>query len=144
MTYSYVIKLCDLSGWWVCQVEEVVELLLCSLRDEDTVVRWSAAKGVGRIGARLPAPAAADVCDSVLTLFARNEREAACHGGCMALAELGACLLCYVTRTHNNIIKHYILTARVKFPSYSGWCWRKRRLMSQKVKFILKVTFFET
>lgn len=66
-----------------------MELLLRSLRDEDTVVRWSAAKGVGRIGARLPAMAAADVCDSVLTLFADNERDTAWHGGCMALAELG-------------------------------------------------------
>ncbi|XP_064071358.1 tubulin-specific chaperone D [Vanessa tameamea] len=71
------------------EVEDVVELLLCSLRDEDTVVRWSAAKGVGRLGARLPALAAADVCDSVLTLFADNERDTAWHGGCMALAELG-------------------------------------------------------
>lgn len=70
------------------EVEDVVELLLCSLRDEDTVVRWSAAKGVGRIGARLPAIAAADVCESVLSLFAENERETAWHGGCMALAEL--------------------------------------------------------
>ncbi|XP_013138702.1 PREDICTED: tubulin-specific chaperone D [Papilio polytes] len=70
------------------EVEEVVELLLCSLRDEDTVVRWSAAKGVGRIGARLPALAAADVCEIVLTLFAENERDTAWHGGCMALAEL--------------------------------------------------------
>lgn len=66
-----------------------MELLLCSLRDDDTVVRWSAAKGVGRIGARLPALAAADVCETVLGLFAEHERETAWHGGCMALAELG-------------------------------------------------------
>ncbi|XP_068630988.1 tubulin-specific chaperone D [Battus philenor] len=70
------------------EVEDVIELLLCSLRDDDTVVRWSAAKGVGRIGARLPALAAADVCEIVLTLFAENERDTAWHGGCMALAEL--------------------------------------------------------
>ncbi|XP_049869882.1 tubulin-specific chaperone D [Pectinophora gossypiella] len=70
------------------EVEEVVELLLCSLRDDDTVVRWSAAKGVGRVGARLPAAAAADVADSVLALFAPHERDTAWHGGCMALAEL--------------------------------------------------------
>ncbi|GBP53509.1 Tubulin-specific chaperone D [Eumeta japonica] len=70
------------------EVEDVVELLLCLLRDDDTVVRWSAAKGVGRIGARLPMLAAADVCESVLTLFAEHERETAWHGGCMALAEL--------------------------------------------------------
>ncbi|XP_013190254.2 tubulin-specific chaperone D [Amyelois transitella] len=70
------------------EVEDVVELLLCSLRDDDTVVRWSAAKGVGRIGARLPALAAADVCETVLGLFVDTERETAWHGGCMALAEL--------------------------------------------------------
>ncbi|CAB3237102.1 unnamed protein product [Arctia plantaginis] len=70
------------------EVEDVVELLLCSLRDDDTVVRWSAAKGVGRIGARLPPGAAADVCESVLVLFADHEKETAWHGGCMALAEL--------------------------------------------------------
>lgn len=78
----------------VCtQVEDVVELLLCALRDDDTVVRWSAAKGVGRIGARLPALAAAEVCECVLALFAHNERETAWHGGCMALAELGQWVL---------------------------------------------------
>ncbi|XP_063533150.1 tubulin-specific chaperone D [Cydia strobilella] len=70
------------------EVEDMVELLLNSLRDDDTVVRWSAAKGIGRIGARLPAPAAADVCECVLSLFTHNERETAWHGGCMALAEL--------------------------------------------------------
>ncbi|KAG7308251.1 hypothetical protein JYU34_006930 [Plutella xylostella] len=70
------------------QVEDVVELLLCSLRDDDTVVRWSAAKGLGRIGARLSAEAAADVAESVLTLFDAGERDLACHGGCMAIAEL--------------------------------------------------------
>ncbi|CAM9771784.1 unnamed protein product, partial [Phaeothamnion confervicola] len=70
------------------ELEEVVEQLLCGLRDRDTVVRWSAAKGAGRITGRLPPAAADDVVTSVLDLFADAETDAAWHGGCLALAEL--------------------------------------------------------
>ncbi|XP_071813950.1 tubulin-specific chaperone D-like [Apostichopus japonicus] len=71
------------------QVEDVIEKLLVGLRDTDTVVRWSAAKGVGRITNRLPQELADQVVESVLELFSSVERDEAWHGGCLALAELG-------------------------------------------------------
>lgn len=36
------------------ELEEALDLLLQGLNDGDTVVRWSAAKGIGRIAAKLP------------------------------------------------------------------------------------------
>ncbi len=51
------------------EVEEVVEALLLALRDRDTVVRWSGAKGVGRITGCLPAELGDEVVESVLGLF---------------------------------------------------------------------------
>eukprot|EP00741_Cyanophora_paradoxa_P003051 tig00000663_g2963.t1 len=70
------------------EVEEVLGILLDALRDRDTVVRWSAAKGVGRVAARLPPALADDVVRSVLDLLAPAEGEGAWHGGCLALGEL--------------------------------------------------------
>jgi hypothetical protein len=54
-------------------MEEVIEQLLSGLRDKDTVVRWSAAKGVGRVTARLSLAFADDVVASVLELFRPTE-----------------------------------------------------------------------
>ena len=69
-------------------VEEVIESLLVALRDKDTVVRWSAAKGLGRITARLPAEFGDEVVGSMLECFAPGENENTRHGACLALAEL--------------------------------------------------------
>ncbi|XP_073742220.1 tubulin-specific chaperone D isoform X1 [Callorhinus ursinus] len=71
------------------EVESVIERLLVGLRDRDTIVRWSAAKGIGRIAARLPKELADDVVGSVLDCFSFQETDNAWHGGCLALAELG-------------------------------------------------------
>jgi HEAT repeat protein len=46
-----------------------MEALLAGLGDRDTVVRWSAAKGVGRVTGRLPRAAAEDVVASLLDTF---------------------------------------------------------------------------
>ena len=70
------------------EIEEVIEALLTALRDKDTVVRWSAAKGLGRITARLPAELGDEVVGSILDCFLPTENDNTWHGACLALAEL--------------------------------------------------------
>ncbi|KAF5732940.1 putative beta-tubulin cofactor d [Tripterygium wilfordii] len=69
-------------------VEEIIEMLLSGLRDTDTVVRWSAAKGIGRMTSRLTSALSDEVLSSVLELFSPGEGDGSWHGGCLALAEL--------------------------------------------------------
>ncbi|XP_031269631.1 tubulin-folding cofactor D isoform X1 [Pistacia vera] len=69
-------------------LEEIIEILLSGLRDTDTVVRWSAAKGMGRITACLTSALSEEVLSSVLELFSPGEGDGSWHGGCLALAEL--------------------------------------------------------
>ncbi|KAF4073649.1 hypothetical protein AMELA_G00245720 [Ameiurus melas] len=71
------------------EVENVIEQLLMGLKDKETIVRWSAAKGIGRVTGRLPKELADDVVGSVLDCFRFQETEDSWHGGCLALAELG-------------------------------------------------------
>uniref|UniRef100_A0A8C0GQS9 Tubulin-specific chaperone D n=1 Tax=Chelonoidis abingdonii TaxID=106734 RepID=A0A8C0GQS9_CHEAB len=71
------------------EVENVIEQLLIGLKDKDTIVRWSAAKGIGRITGRLPKELADDVVGSLLDCFSFQETDNSWHGGCLALAELG-------------------------------------------------------
>ncbi|KAG2446099.1 hypothetical protein HXX76_000699 [Chlamydomonas incerta] len=70
------------------EVEEVVEALLGALRDRDTVVRWSGAKGLGQLTGCLPRELGDEVLESVMQLFGPTESDTAWHGGCLALAEL--------------------------------------------------------
>lgn len=69
-------------------VEEIIEMLLSGLRDTDTVVRWSAAKGIGRVTSHLTSALSEEVLSSVLELFSPGEGDGSWHGGCLALAEL--------------------------------------------------------
>ncbi|PIN05322.1 Beta-tubulin folding cofactor D [Handroanthus impetiginosus] len=69
-------------------LEDIIELLLSGLRDTDTVVRWSAAKGIGRVTSRLTYSLSDEVLSSVLELFSPGEGDGSWHGGCLALAEL--------------------------------------------------------
>lgn len=70
----------------------VVDLLFESLHHHDTVVRYSAAKGVARLAARLPRAHASEVVEGVLEIVGSDQGEArsdaAAHGGCLAIAEL--------------------------------------------------------
>ncbi|CAG8433293.1 13041_t:CDS:10 [Ambispora gerdemannii] len=83
------------------QIEEIIEILLNGLRDRDTIVRWSAAKGIGRIAQRLSQELADDVIGSLLELFSENTfvrsggvidmsavSDYTWHGACLAVAEL--------------------------------------------------------
>lgn len=76
-------------------LEFVIDCLLKALKDKDTIVRWSAAKGVGRIASKLPIGLAKHVADLVLANFNSSQSDAAWHGGCLALAEMSrrGCLL---------------------------------------------------
>ena len=70
------------------QVEDAMGRILESLGHSSTIVRWSAAKGVGRLTERLPALCALDVLDAVLEYFENPEKDNCWHGACLALAEL--------------------------------------------------------
>ncbi|PKK78732.1 ARM repeat-containing protein [Rhizophagus irregularis] len=82
------------------QIEEIIEILLNGLRNKDTVVRWSAAKGIGRLSQRLPQELADDVIGSLFELFSENTytrndvleisavSDYTWHGACLAIAEL--------------------------------------------------------
>lgn len=51
------------------QLETMVDTLLKALKDKDSIVRWSAAKGIGRVTAKLPLPIAKHVTECVLSNF---------------------------------------------------------------------------
>lgn len=77
------------------EIEDVIDELMQGLRGTDGIVRWSAAKGIGRVTGRLPEDMADDVVGSVLELFNPREGDGAWHGGCLTLAELGKSLFIY-------------------------------------------------
>uniref|UniRef100_UPI00358F20B0 tubulin-specific chaperone D isoform X2 n=1 Tax=Myxine glutinosa TaxID=7769 RepID=UPI00358F20B0 len=69
-------------------VEEIIEQLLLGLKDKDTDVRWTAAKGIGRVTGRLPKQLADEVVASVLEYLSAGESSTTWHGVLIAFAEL--------------------------------------------------------
>ncbi len=70
------------------ELETIISVLLTLCEDSDTVVRWSAAKGMGRVTMRLCKASADDVVGAVFELFQDRESDSSWHGGCLAVAEL--------------------------------------------------------
>ena len=96
------------------ELEGVVDLLLTGLSDKDTIVRWTSAKGIGRIANRLDREMADDIVASVIATLTEDVFElpttgevsidgvsdAAWHGACLALAELARRGLLLEVRLH--------------------------------------------
>ncbi|SPO39359.1 related to Tubulin-folding cofactor D [Pseudozyma flocculosa] len=81
-------------------IDQYISKLIESLQHKDTVVRYSAAKGLARLCERLPRPFIAQVTDAIVSLFHINipdlyegandlnaVSECTWQGACMALAE---------------------------------------------------------
>ncbi|PLW44532.1 hypothetical protein PCANC_08102 [Puccinia coronata f. sp. avenae] len=79
-------------------IETIVQDLLDCLQDKDTVVRWSGAKYLAKIGRRLPEAFSTQICDAILELFTLKTAEQQ-KGGIDLLSVndytwQGACLAC--------------------------------------------------
>jgi hypothetical protein len=88
----------ELDELCAARVEDVLGQLIQFLGDAATVVRWSCAKGIGRMVERLPSEMGDDVVASVLECFDSRNDDGLWHGGCLALAELASRGLLLVPR----------------------------------------------
>ncbi|PCH40083.1 ARM repeat-containing protein [Wolfiporia cocos MD-104 SS10] len=82
------------------EVEMILDELFKALQDKDTIVRWSAAKGIARISERLPSGFTEQVLETIIGLFSIHSIAAASvydmptiaestwHGACLACAEI--------------------------------------------------------
>jgi len=70
------------------EIEHIISQLINGLRDKDTIVRWSTAKGIGRITLRLPKYLGDQIVESICELMTPNEDDSSWHGASLALAEL--------------------------------------------------------
>ncbi|ALC39422.1 CG7261 [Drosophila busckii] len=84
-------------------IEEVIEELLQALRSGGNDIRWSAAKGLGRVTNRLPKELADEVIGSVIGILSPLEPHEAWHGACLALAELAKRGLLLPYRLHELV-----------------------------------------
>ncbi|KAG2010206.1 TBCD protein [Coprinopsis cinerea AmutBmut pab1-1] len=81
-------------------VEVILEQLFEAVQDKDTIVRWSASKGIARIAESLPTDFATQILETLFGLFSIHSvaaattydmpsvAEATWHGACLACAEM--------------------------------------------------------
>lgn len=70
-------------------LESILGVLFVAAQNSQTKIRWSAAKGIARLGSRLSRERASAVTDMVLeNFFNQTSSEFAWHGGCLTLAEM--------------------------------------------------------
>jgi hypothetical protein len=89
------------------------QVLLTALRDRDTVVRWSGAKGLARVTARLPQSLGCDVIDCILDLFRTSSLFLNCLGNMQLFGTSTASLLHVTMRVLHDIDasrKHILLS----------------------------------
>jgi hypothetical protein len=68
-------------------LEALISQMFDSLKDKDTVIRWTAAEAIGRITQRLDLELANDIVNEIVDTFL-HAGESEWHGGLMALGEL--------------------------------------------------------
>ena len=69
-------------------LETIIDYLMQKLTDKEYIVRWSAAKGLGRICERLTKAMVEEIFHNLFDLFKEDENEFAWHGACLCIAEL--------------------------------------------------------
>lgn len=70
------------------EIEEILEQLLQAIRSPSSDIRWSTAKGLGRITSRLPKAFGDEVVESIIDIFSPLEPNEGWHGACLSIAEL--------------------------------------------------------
>lgn len=72
------------------EIEGLIDSLFRGISDKDTMVRWSAAKGLGRICGRLPKALVDEILGTVVQAFSPLETDFGWHGACLTIAELSS------------------------------------------------------
>ena len=69
-------------------LETIIDFLINNLSDKEYIVRWSAAKGLGRLCERLTKSMVEEIFGNLFDLLKDVENEYAWNGTCLCIAEL--------------------------------------------------------